>query len=163
MSSLGDEFPVYLPSNVKGNPRNKPSLYETELAKPLDLYGDWDVDLTEISYPHNWPNLDNTYKYFVLKLQLDTADTSSDFEPDAAKDQMDLYDVIMKSPIFYRLSEVDSEQVIEQGNDDLSKIMEIIQRQLVGIFGIFKPTNLKFNPNQYRFEINSTVTFAIAF
>ena len=56
MSSENYEFQVYLPSNVKGNPRNKPSLYETELAKHIDLPGDWDVALTEISYPHNWPN-----------------------------------------------------------------------------------------------------------
>ena len=96
MSLENYEFQVYVPSNVKGNPRNKPSLYETELAKPLDLLGDRDVDLTDISYPHNWPNLDKTYKYFVLKFQLDTADTSSNFKPDAAKDQMDLYDVIMR-------------------------------------------------------------------
>ena len=103
MSSENYEFQVYLPSSVKGNPWNKPSLYETELAKPLDLFKDWDVALTEISYSNNWPNLDKTYKYFVLKLELDTADTSSDFEPDAAKDQMDVYDVIMRSPNFYRL------------------------------------------------------------
>ena len=68
----------------------------------------------------------------------------------------------MRSPNFYRLWEVDSEQEIAHGNNDLSTIMEIIQRQLVVIFGIFKPTNLKFNLNQYRFEINYTVTFAIA-
>ena len=75
---------------------------------------------------------------------------------------MDLYDVIMRSHNFYRLWEVDSEQEIAHGNYDLSKITEIIQRQLVGIFGIFKPTNLQFNSNLYRFESNSTVTFAIA-
>ena len=53
MSSLSDEFQVLLPSNVKGNPRNKPNLYETDLAKPLDLPGKWDVALINISYPHN--------------------------------------------------------------------------------------------------------------
>ena len=75
---------------------------------------------------------------------------------------MDLYDVIRRTPQFIRNWEVDSQQEISQGNYDLSKILEIIQRQLVGMFGVFKPTNLKFNPNQYRFEFNSTVTFAIA-
>ena len=53
MSSISDEFQVLLPSNVKGNPQNKPNLYETELAKPLDLPGKWDVALINISYPHN--------------------------------------------------------------------------------------------------------------
>ena len=69
MSSENYEFQVYLPSNVKGNTRNKLSLYETELAKPLDLPGDWDVALTEISYPHNWPNLDKTY-IFCFKITI---------------------------------------------------------------------------------------------
>ena len=53
MSSLSDEFQVLLPSNVNGNPRNKPNQYETEFAKPLDLPGEWDVALINISYPHN--------------------------------------------------------------------------------------------------------------
>ena len=53
MSSLSDEFQVLLPSNVKGNPRNKPNQYETELAKPLDLPNKWDVALINISDPHN--------------------------------------------------------------------------------------------------------------
>ena len=48
MSSLSDEFQVLLPSNVKGNLKHKPNLYETELAKPLDLPGEWDVALINI-------------------------------------------------------------------------------------------------------------------
>ena len=66
MSSLSDEFQVLLPSNVKGNPRNKPNIYETELAKPLDLPVEWDVALLNISYFHNWTNLDNS-KQFVFE------------------------------------------------------------------------------------------------
>ena len=53
MSSVSDQFQVLLPSNVKSNPRNKPNLYGTDLAKPLDLPGEWDVALINISYPHN--------------------------------------------------------------------------------------------------------------
>ena len=37
MTSLSDEFRVLLTSNLMCNPRNKRNLYETELAKPLDL------------------------------------------------------------------------------------------------------------------------------
>ena len=58
MSSQSNKFQVLLPSNVKGNSKNKPSLYETELAKPLDLPGEWGVALISISYPHNSTNLD---------------------------------------------------------------------------------------------------------
>ena len=68
MSLENNKFQVYLPSNVKGNPRNKPYLYETELSKPMDLPGKWDVPLINISYPHNWENLDKSYSYFILRL-----------------------------------------------------------------------------------------------
>ena len=54
MSSLSHELQVLLLRNVKNNPRNKLNLYETELAKPLDLFGEWDVNLIDIFYPHNW-------------------------------------------------------------------------------------------------------------
>ena len=53
MSMLSDEFQVMLPSKVNSNPRNKPNLYETELAKQLDIPGEWDVALIEILYPQN--------------------------------------------------------------------------------------------------------------
>ena len=53
MSSVSDEFKVLLASNVKGNLRTKPNQYETERAKPLNLPGEWDVALIDISYSHN--------------------------------------------------------------------------------------------------------------
>ena len=58
MSSLCEEFQVMLPSNVKGIQRNKLNLYETELVKPLDLPGEWDVAPIDISYSHNWTILE---------------------------------------------------------------------------------------------------------
>ena len=67
MSSLSDEFQVLLPNNVKNNPKNKSNLYETELAKPLDFPGECDVALINISYLHNWTNLDNSYQFFYFK------------------------------------------------------------------------------------------------
>ena len=119
MSSLSDEFTVLLPSNVEGNPRNKPNLYETELAKPLDLPGEWDVALINISYPHNWTNLDKFYPFFLLRRQLDTEDEPSNFVPDAEKDQQDLYDVTTKVNVFIRTWEVDRGAQIPRGNYDI--------------------------------------------
>ena len=73
-----------------GNPRNKLNLYETEPAKPLDQPCDWDVALINISYPHDWPNLEISYPFFLLRQQLDTEDEPSNFVPDAETDQQDL-------------------------------------------------------------------------
>ena len=64
---MSNEFHVLLPSNVKGNSRIKLNLFETELAKPLDLSGEWNVALINISYPHNWTNLDKYYQYFLWR------------------------------------------------------------------------------------------------
>ena len=127
MSSLSDEFQVMLPNNVKGNPRNKPNLYETELAKPLDLPGDWDVALINISYPYNWPNLDKSHKLFLLRRQLDTEDELSNFVPNAENNQQDLYDVITKVNVFIKTWEVDRVPQIPRGNYDISKILELIE------------------------------------
>ena len=161
MSSQSDEFQVLLPSNVKGNPRNKPNLYETKHAKPLDLPGEWDVALINISYLHNWTNLDNSYKFLLLKRQLDTIDKPSNFVPDAEKNQQDLYDVITKVNMFIRTWEVDRQAQIPRGNYDISKLLELIKSQCHWVFSI-KTINLRMDPFQYRVEINPNVHFAIA-
>ena len=60
MSLKNNEFQVYLTSNVKGNHRNKPYLYETELFNPKDLPGEWVVALINISYPYSWDKQDKS-------------------------------------------------------------------------------------------------------
>ena len=90
------------PSNEEGNSRNKPSLYETELAKPLKLPGEWDVALINISYPHNWTNLEKSYPYFILIRRFDTEPEPSNFVPDAENDQQDIYIVITKVNMFIK-------------------------------------------------------------
>ena len=64
--SLGDEFQVTLASNVKSNARNKPADFETALARPLDLPGEWEMALIDLSYPHNRMNLDKPLNIAVL-------------------------------------------------------------------------------------------------
>ena len=54
-----DEFYVTLPSNSSVNyyPNNTLSDFTTKLFKPIDLKGDWEVALTEISFPHSFYNI----------------------------------------------------------------------------------------------------------
>ena len=40
---MSNEFQVLLQSNEKGNSKSKPHPYETEFAKSLDRFGEWDV------------------------------------------------------------------------------------------------------------------------
>ena len=101
MSSLSDEFQVVLPSNVGSNPRNKPNQYETALAKPLDLPGEWDVALIDIANLHNWTNLFKTYQFLLLKSKSNEIVADIDkFAAIPAKDQQDLYDGIIKQEKF---------------------------------------------------------------
>ena len=47
------------------NEISRPS-FETALAKPLDMPGEWEVALIDLSYPHNWTNLDKPYSLVVI-------------------------------------------------------------------------------------------------
>ena len=89
---------MLLPSNVKGNPRNKSNPYVTELAKLLDLPREYDVALINILYQHNWTNLDKSYQYFLLRQPI--LGVNSEFTPENEKDQTDLYDLISKQTQF---------------------------------------------------------------
>ena len=66
--SLGDQFLVTLPSNVKGSDKTRPGQYETTLATPLDLPGEWEVALIDMTYPHTWINLSKEYYLAVLTI-----------------------------------------------------------------------------------------------
>ena len=69
--SLGDQFQVTLPSNVKGHDKNTRGQNETTLVTPLDLPGEWEVALIDITYPHSWINMNKEYHLAVLTFCLD--------------------------------------------------------------------------------------------
>ena len=161
MSSLIKVFQVLLPSNVGGNDRNKPNLYETTLAKPLDLPGEWDVALIDIAYPHNWTNLDNSYKYLILKPKSDAnAPHEAKFEPSAEREDKDLNDGIVTQTEFENWV-VARGPLIRRGNYDITTIVNHIEIQFQMAFKN-KNINLKFNLDEYRVELNPNVKFAIA-
>ena len=129
MSSLSDEFQVVLPSNVGSNPRKNPNQYETALAKPLDLIGDWDVALIEIAYPHNWTNLVTAYEFFLLKPKSTEIVADIDkFSPVPARDQKDLYNGIIKQEEFEG-RKVNRSYIIRRGNYNIVKIIEFLTTQ----------------------------------
>ena len=63
---MGDKFEVTLASNFKSNARNKPADCETALARPLDLPGELEVALIDLTYPHKWINLDKAIYIPIL-------------------------------------------------------------------------------------------------
>ena len=160
MSLENNEFQVYLPSNVKGNPRNKPYLYETELSKPMDLPGEWNVALINISDPHNLENLDKSYSYFILRLQK-SDETKFEFEPRPIYDEVKIYNIVTKLPEFQNWL-VERKPKIARGNYDISKILDLLDFQFQLAFCNNNKSNLNFDIYQYRVEINPNVKFANA-
>ena len=80
MNTMYDDFTVTLSSNVKEPTSNKPSLFETRLAAPIDLPGEWEVSLSTFKYPHNWLNIKDTYNYAITTIPAD-GETLTQFDP----------------------------------------------------------------------------------
>ena len=79
MPSLSDEGTKQCKELSK---KNKPSWYEMEHSKPLDLPGEWDVSIFDIMYSHNWTNLENYYLYVFKK----NDNMEFNFKPENQKD-----------------------------------------------------------------------------
>ena len=52
-------FYLTIPSNSSLHlyPNNTLTHFTTQLAKDIDLQGQWEVGLSEIQYPHTWHNM----------------------------------------------------------------------------------------------------------
>ena len=102
--------------------------------------------------------MDKLYKYFLLKPPIEG--DNSEFAHENKKDQTDRYDLILKHAR-HRGWVVDRAPQIQQGNYDISKILELIVTQFNLVFSN-KTINLKIDSYQYRAEINPNEQFAIA-
>ena len=60
-------FYLTLPSNSSDATytKNKTQSYRVQLARSLQLEGDWEVALTEIQYPHNWVTIDESSTFIM--------------------------------------------------------------------------------------------------
>ena len=122
MKSMSNEFQVLLPSNVNNNSRNKFNLYEIELARPLDLPGEWDVVFINISYPHNWTNLVKPYQCFIMRLCFSKNGDCVKYAPDQTHDEQDLFAAVTK-PWELQNWEVANSYTIRRSNYDIEKII----------------------------------------
>ena len=152
---MSDEYQVLLPSNVNGNLRNKPNLYKTELAKPLDLPGEFDVALINISYPLNWTNLVKPYQFFIMRIR--SAENADDvkYAPEPTNDEQDLFAAVTK-PGELHYWEVADLYTIRRSNYDIEKIIKLITNLFNKIYAN-KTIGLKIDLNEYRVKINLNV------
>ena len=126
----------------------------------MDLPGEWDVALINISYPHNWENLDKSHSYFILRFNKPD-ETKSEFKPRPIYDEVEIYNIVTKLPEFQGWV-VERGLKIARGNYDISKILDLLYFQFQLAFVNNNKSNLNFDIYQYRVEINYNVKFAIA-
>ena len=71
------EFYISLPSNVNSPefPNNTTSNFKTVLLKTINLTGNWEVALTEISFPQSWYNVKN----YMTEIKIANINDQSDY------------------------------------------------------------------------------------
>lgn len=64
-------FYLTLPSNSSMNffPDNTVAHFKTKLPSEINLQGDWELGLAEISYPHTWQNIKNGEGWMMVKTE----------------------------------------------------------------------------------------------
>ena len=156
MSSIENEFLVILQSNVKGHPRNKPVKFETTQAKPLDLPGDWEVALIDLSYPHNWLDYDKPIQFLMLVPEprlnnqiIEAENTKEAYLYTAARANLELHTWSIA-----RCSTIPAENYSMK---DLCKLIEI---EILIATPENQPT-IEFNSNQNRVILTPTQSFAL--
>ena len=118
-----EEFQITIPSNSSEAyfPNNNPSHFQTMLAVPKQLDGDWEVALMEIHYPHTWYNVFKD-EYIGILIRQRQIDKHPDYDLKEAthflKRQMDQRLTFMKAmlPILkrksWRMSSTNPNQVL---------------------------------------------------
>ena len=155
--SLGDEFQVTLASNVKSNKRNKPASFETDLAKPLDMPGEWEVALIDLSYPHNWTNLDKPYELVVMTSPLVNAEEEPSDQDDNQLTLDISKDLKGQLPGNIKGRTID----IPAGNYKVEDIVNQIKTQINKISQL-KDNNITYNENTHKVTFTQTTDYYMA-
>ena len=121
------------------------------MAKSLDLSGEWEVALINLSYPHNWLDFDKPIQYLIMSRSTSNpillqANTKEAHPSLAGRSQLDNWRVTRSS-------------TIEAGNYTIRELMDNIILELLAAF----PTSsiaLGFNFNKQRVDLTSSVKFA---
>ena len=158
--SLGDEFQVTLASNVKSNARNKPVDFETALAKPLDLPGEWEVALIDLAYPHNWVNLDKSLYMAFLTNPTDNPMTDMVLDSNTAPEKQNLYRPITSPGGLTRMW-VRRYFHFRPGNYTVKDIVDDLLTQLTNYLQDIKNPRIIFNENTQKVSFIQESSYAI--
>ena len=168
---LGDQYLVTLPSNVKGNDKNTPGQYETTLATPLDLPGEWEVALIDITYPHSWINLKKEYHLAVLTIFSDDEKEQKQHILGDAKtnglilgmDDVESFTLRTNliEPIQIQKFYVKNIITIVPGQYDIQSLVSLIQTEIRNVgFGLTW-TSVEYNKERNRVSISNSTRLSI--
>ena len=157
--SLGDEFQVTLASNVTSNKRNRPFAFETALAKPLDLPGEWEVALIDLSYPHNWTNLDKTYHVVILTVPVENADDVIEID-DVREFEKEIATVLASEQGIPQMQgrrcfnipagNYTEQDIVKQINDQIHRVNQLTEN------------NITYNENTHKVTFTQNTKYALA-
>ena len=81
------EFQVTLASNVISSVKNSPTSFVNDLARPLELNGEWEVALIDITYTHEWFTLHQDYEFAIAMPNANQAEIGT-LQSDVLADQL---------------------------------------------------------------------------
>ena len=154
MSFNNSQFPCYLFSNVQGNPRNTTATFETPLQTPFDLPGQWQVAITDITYPHNW----FTFKTSpVIEIYTEKLPTE---EHDPTPEKLNLRETmkIVKNNLKHRET-----VTFEAGHYTIQDLINKLLKGLITVLGKNSNLEIIYNPNTRKvsFSSDQSVTLAV--
>jgi hypothetical protein len=98
-ASAMDDFTIVLPSNVRNGQadnKNMPSSYVTQLARTVNLEGQWEVAATRLQYKNTWCNLPNPQVMGVFLRNMSESTIRDEIKSDMPEVDLDLTDCLNK-------------------------------------------------------------------
>ena len=125
----------------------------------MDLPGDWEVALIDLSYPHNWINLDREYIVAFLTDPPPNLDTVKTVDT-VPNNEKDLVSVLTSDTVLPTMSVLNIFR-IPAGNYSLKDLTDFIQLK-ISIFVGFNDVDVKFNDNTQKVSFVTDRKFALA-
>ena len=152
MLSQSSSFYITLPSNGSKDvyPNNKPNSYKNHFPRALQLEGDWEVALSEVSYPGTTMSMAKPVKIQILIFRHDTLGKLKGVR---TKSPDDLEYIRFQIPLEYNLpNEGHTFTLIEGDDDNVESIDSIVIEIPVG----------KYNPKSLVDKFQQTLAVELA-
>jgi hypothetical protein len=148
MTHQSSEFYVTLPSNSSALhfPDNKPGLFTTNLAHPINLRGRWECALSELTYPVTWYNISPDADFYILHTEtgrVKTVTVPEGYYADVAQLLSVMYNLIVSDdPSYANAVGISIDEINGKAVFDIAVGYQIlwVDEQLAQVFGMMRHT-----------------------